>query len=473
MKTHIETSRARPNGSTGTGCCLLSLYLALASIPNSDAAEPSPTPPDGAETNPIVAAAPKSLAEAIRPGLPIAVELGGEPLRFHQTRPGVLENLTGDLVTQFLYEQDDQFPAFRYEVRFTNKGDTSIGGLKVRPFSLRFAVSPPLVLPRVRYLTGSQHYDATYPSRAFEVVDRAWMTPDHAKPIEIGGKLSQEYVPMMQFALQHGLKMSGFWVGFEWSSAWSMKAGFTAVSYDSVPEADFELIGEMAFGEFVVPPHSTLAAPKVHLVFFEGDTWEPLENIGRRYIAQRIAHDRPPQAQVNKVTYDHWFGIHSGFNAEDMLRQARRAAELGCEYFCLDAGWSTARRPLIMSSAACPARSPSTAISRNGVMPPPGASVRPYLNPGTNAIAVLVHHYHDGKTTKDWDSINGRIMRHAPGLTARLEFRHADGRTTALVTDGSWRGTTRTRFLPSPTDRWENTWSSIPDRIDARLDSGD
>lgn len=99
--------------------------------------------------------------------------------------------------------------------------------------------------------------------------------------------------------------------------------------------------------------------------------------------------------------------------------------------------------------------------------------VRPYLKPGQNVIAVLAHHYHDGKSSTDWVSINGRIMRHAPGLTARLELRHAGGQPTVVATDPTWRGTTQTRFLPSPTDQWENTWASIPDRIDARRDAGD
>jgi alpha-galactosidase len=111
------------------------------------------------------------------------------------------------------------------------------------------------------------------------------------------------------------------------------------VSYTNVPEADFELTADLALGKFVVAPKSSLATPKTHLVFFQGRDWTPLENNGRRYIRDRIAYARPPKAQVNKVTYDHWFGIHSEFNGDDMLRQARRAAELGCEYFCLDAGW--------------------------------------------------------------------------------------------------------------------------------------
>jgi alpha-L-rhamnosidase len=96
-----------------------------------------------------------------------------------------------------------------------------------------------------------------------------------------------------------------------------------------------------------------------------------------------------------------------------------------------------------------------------------------YLQQGTNAMALLVHHYHDGKSSTDWVSLNGRIMRHAPGLTARLDLLYADGRSEFIRSDETWRGSPNTRFLASSTGRWEDSWSSIPDRMDARRDSGD
>ncbi|MCL5099425.1 MAG: alpha-galactosidase, partial [Candidatus Omnitrophica bacterium] len=75
------------------------------------------------------------------------------------------------------------------------------------------------------------------------------------------------------------------------------------------------------------------------LVFFEGNGWTQLDNAQKRYIRERIAYKANGRPNYNKVTYDHWFGIHSGFDFNEMMRQAKRAAELGCEYFCLDAGW--------------------------------------------------------------------------------------------------------------------------------------
>ncbi|MCX5757812.1 MAG: alpha-L-rhamnosidase N-terminal domain-containing protein [Candidatus Hydrogenedentes bacterium] len=92
----------------------------------------------------------------------------------------------------------------------------------------------------------------------------------------------------------------------------------------------------------------------------------------------------------------------------------------------------------------------------------------PHIHAGANTIAVLVHHYHDGRPTDDPTPLNGRTMRHAPGLAARVDLADASGNTTTLQTDRTWRCSARTRFTLSPI-----SWGWIPDRIDARLDAGD
>ncbi|HEY0865264.1 MAG TPA: glycoside hydrolase family 36 protein [Opitutaceae bacterium] len=289
----------------------------------------------------LASAAPDGLARTISQGVPARVSIGDEVLSFQQSSDNTFENIRGSLVTRIRYHRDPDYSALWYQIEFVNRGGQEVAGIKVDPFAVSVAVEPPTTIPRVRYVTGSQHYDATYPSRAFEVVDRAIMTPDHAKPIEIGGELSQEYVQMMQFAVQTGEKLAGFMVSFEWSAGWSIKAGYTKPVYQEAPpkQSEFEITAKLKLGELVVPAGATIELPRVHLVFFEGKDWTPLENNGRRYISDRIAYRQPKNAQVNKVTYDHWFGIQGNFDIEDMLRQARRAKELGCEFFCLDAGW--------------------------------------------------------------------------------------------------------------------------------------
>jgi hypothetical protein len=94
--------------------------------------------------------------------------------------------------------------------------------------------------------------------------------------------------------------------------------------------------------------------------------------------------------------------------------------------------------------------------------------VTPFLQSGENVIAILVHHYHDGKPTDCGDSFAGRMMRHVPGLTASLEIADSKGGKQLLRTDNTWRSSAENRFGPSAA-----SWTSIPDNIDARRDSGD
>lgn len=77
-----------------------------------------------------------------------------------------------------------------------------------------------------------------------------------------------------------------------------------------------------------------------------------------------------------------------------------------------------------------------------------------YLKEGDNSVVVLVHHY--------GDVTNGRIMRHDPGLGARL----LDGKRELLKTDETWRYSNHTRYLLAP-----ESWNTIPDRIDGRIDN--
>lgn len=94
--------------------------------------------------------------------------------------------------------------------------------------------------------------------------------------------------------------------------------------------------------------------------------------------------------------------------------------------------------------------------------------VQPYLRAGANVMAILVHHYHDGRATGDPTPLNGRTMRHVPALAARLEMTDTAGTVNGISTGVSWRCSAKTRFMPSPV-----SWGWIPDRIDARIDSGD
>ena len=83
-------------------------------------------------------------------------------------------------------------------------------------------------------------------------------------------------------------------------------------------------------------------------------------------------------------------------------------------------------------------------------------NVQPFLKKGRNAIVLLAHNY--------GNAINGRIMKHVPGMTAILEIAGSE----IMRTDSSWRYNDQTMYLPSP-----ESWNTVPDLIDTRIDTGE
>ncbi|MGA9876711.1 MAG: alpha-L-rhamnosidase N-terminal domain-containing protein, partial [Solirubrobacteraceae bacterium] len=80
--------------------------------------------------------------------------------------------------------------------------------------------------------------------------------------------------------------------------------------------------------------------------------------------------------------------------------------------------------------------------------------VASFLQPGTNVIAVMVHDYAG--------AVSSKIMAHVPGLTADLQLPG-----TNIFTDTTWHSGP-TMYQPSP-----DVWGSIPDVIDARVQTND
>jgi alpha-L-rhamnosidase len=85
-----------------------------------------------------------------------------------------------------------------------------------------------------------------------------------------------------------------------------------------------------------------------------------------------------------------------------------------------------------------------------------------FLKPGSNSIVVLVMSYPPGER-----GTNGKMKRHAPGLTAQLEI--GGGATlTKVRTDVTWKWRTNLRYqLP------DVRWGFVNDGVDLRRDDGD
>jgi alpha-galactosidase len=128
----------------------------------------------------------------------------------------------------------------------------------------------------------------------------------------------------------------GFWYGMEWSGDWVMR------SFAHKAENRFGVIAHLLpdsmISNLTIEPEETLDFPVVHLGGFRGGFAAGTNSL-RRYIYECLQPEYLGERPYPRVTYDHWFGLGNEVDDEVMRRQVDRAAEIGVEIFCHDAGW--------------------------------------------------------------------------------------------------------------------------------------
>jgi alpha-galactosidase len=283
----------------------------------------------------------KSIVERFVNEAPVVVQIGKNTLTFDREGENYVAR-QGDFVATLTVEPLATLPGKRWSMTVGNRGSRPVENVSIIPLHQVIKLGDYAAdRPQVRHVTGSYHYDATYPPRAFRVFEERFMTNDHCKPLTYGGRSAYDNVPMMQFALASGREKVGFTALLEWSSSWTMTAQWTAHTYSDPPQhSDFVVSGDFKLDNITVLPGETLEIPAVHLIYSRG-SWDDFTADLHRYILDEI---RPPlenSPSTSPVSYDHWFGIHEEFDVNEMKRQADRAATLGCEYFVVDCGWAT------------------------------------------------------------------------------------------------------------------------------------
>jgi alpha-galactosidase len=145
------------------------------------------------------------------------------------------------------------------------------------------------------------------------------------------GRSSVPNIPLMQAGWRTSDGEIGLWAALEWSGRWSIEFGN-------------EMAWQFAFragprvNKLVLEPGETLRLPRVHVGICD-PTEDGFANSIRRYVAEVLSPDVAGRRPGPVAAYDHWFGLHENINEAVLIEQIDRAAELGLEYFVVDAGW--------------------------------------------------------------------------------------------------------------------------------------
>lgn len=143
---------------------------------------------------------------------------------------------------------------------------------------------------------------------------------------------SNKHLPILMVQRGSEPDAPGFWYGMEWSGLWTMQ-GFARKEGNR-----FWVDANIPVTNLTLEPGETLDFPVVHLGGFRGGFAAGTNSL-RRYIYQHLQPDYLGERPYPQVTYSNWFGLGNEVNDEMMRRQVDRAAELGVEIFCHDAGW--------------------------------------------------------------------------------------------------------------------------------------
>jgi alpha-galactosidase len=185
----------------------------------------------------------------------------------------------------------------------------------------------------VRSVGGGQ-FHGFYPPGAYrenEVVFRQGVGDRYRIESGADGRSSNRDLPFLQMTVG-GAVNAGLVVSLEWSGLWFQEIGFDGWGSLLVLEAGIPVEG------LVLGPGERLPLPEVHLIAFEGDQ-DAGGNACRRYVYDRISPKLGGRPVLSPTSYNHWSGIERALDEPFLRRLADRAAELGVEYFVLDAGW--------------------------------------------------------------------------------------------------------------------------------------
>jgi hypothetical protein len=293
-----------------------------------------------------------SVSERFVNEVPVLIHVGRDTLIFTKQGNDFVAR-RGDFEVTLKTETLSSVNGKRWKIGVSNKGDKQIDSINIFPLYQVIGIRDKTEdEPTLRWFSGSHWRDAQYPPTAYEAHEQRFLANNNCadwagsvgkfKPIiSFGGSSSGAYIPMVQFSLRSGDERTGCTALFEWSSTWTVNASWTHITDDSPPSpSDFMIKVSYNLVNINLEPRETLEVPPMHLLYSHGENWDEFTRDIHKYVLAEIAPTLKDAPSALPVSYDHWFGLGDKIDVTEMKRQADKAAELGCEYFTLDAGWS-------------------------------------------------------------------------------------------------------------------------------------
>jgi hypothetical protein len=178
---------------------------------------------------------------------------------------------------------------------------------------------------RMTSVYGGGPTDGDYPPQAYKLTETdgvRFLFGGHE-----GGRSTETEMPYVIFTDE--TESSGLFCALEWPASWTIDVrNVVAGGKRMIP-----VVIKVGGCDLTLEPGESIPIPRAHIGFFVGDAVAG-SNALRRHI---VEHLRPPT--LPPVFYNHYFGLPRDWTVEDQFREADIYAELGVEYYVVDAEW--------------------------------------------------------------------------------------------------------------------------------------
>lgn len=226
-----------------------------------------------------------------------------------------------------------EYDALAYAVTFKNEGSSILPVIAaVNALDLKFGQRA--LIGAYVVSSGGGLDDSTYPPDAY-AIRKHWIGPMTPVNGQItltteGGKSSNKDLPF--YFVQNDRENEGIFVAIGWTGQWS-----------STIVGDFganmlHLTGGIPDLHIRLKPGEAIGGPRVLIGCYRGELSTGSNRL-RRLIRNRFTPLLEGKSFDPILTFDHWWGVGVHFDESLLRRQVDAAAEIGQEYFLLDAGW--------------------------------------------------------------------------------------------------------------------------------------
>ena len=214
---------------------------------------------------------------------------------------------------------------------------------ELRTLDLSLGLTEPWGEPFVRTVNGALWAPAHFPPDDFRFSDRRLLrmmhvwTPSVAVRAESDGFPTARSLPCAILGSEAGDR--GVALFYEWPGLWSMSFQQEAQESAGTTWPWAVRVNACAWGLALdLRPGEELPLPNLLLVGFEGDL-DAGGNALRRHIVRHVAPKLGGEAPLPPTSFNAWFAFGNDINTDLLKQEAAISAEVGIEYFCIDAAW--------------------------------------------------------------------------------------------------------------------------------------